>query len=62
MSEQELKPCPFCGAAAKMDTDIIYQMVTCTDCTANTGWWDSEAKAAEAWNQRLTLGEKLPND
>lgn len=61
MSEEELKPCPFCGSEAKhyyddngwMNTD----WVSCEndDCGAQTCLHESKELALAAWNRRTPL-------
>lgn len=59
----ELKPCPFCGASAKLDTaakadskmgdkDRILYRVICTERCSTIGWFRSEKYARKAWNRR----------
>lgn len=62
----ELKPCPFCGCKAIMETFQVARekspryRVRCTgkDCRISLDWdWWSEAEAREVWNRR-TIDEK----
>ena len=54
-----LKPCPFCGSEAVMETfttameKVPRYRVRCTSCSIQTDWdlW-SEKEASEAWNRR----------
>ena len=52
----ELKPCPFCGGGAKLLSRKGLHFVTCyvNACyiTPKTQWYDTKAKAIEAWNRR----------
>lgn len=52
----ELKPCPFCGAAAKMEhTRSGDDFVRCTDpsCHARTrNYHENDVGARDAWNER----------
>lgn len=50
MSEQKLKPCPFCGGEA-MATDYWPFWVYCTSCGARVHSWGLEA-SVNAWNRR----------
>jgi len=61
MSEAKLKPCPFCGHAAKHDlSDFGSAMIYCgtqdsgEECPINpeSGFHDSMDTAASAWNAR----------
>ena len=70
MSElNELKPCPFCGAKAEIDTELFGQTQMrytpfCTNpkCIAfylgykDEGLYTTKKKAAEAWNRRADNG------
>lgn len=57
----DLKPCPFCGAddagmlKAWALNDIYY--VQCYTCGCTTALFDTEEKAAEAWNRRVEEGD-----
>lgn len=53
-----LKPCPFCGGKAKIRGEKYWRPrvsrnVICTKCFSNSGWFDTEEEAAEAWNRRI---------
>ncbi len=59
MSEQMLKPCPFCGAEGKlfsheMDGKTTIWWVQCrsSHCLARRQVKDSKAAAVAAWNDR----------
>lgn len=57
-----LKPCPFCGGKAKLETClereynslIDYYFIRCTSCGCRTGTYPPEYmhEAAERWNRR----------
>mgnify|MGYP002868994162 CR=1 FL=1 len=56
---QELKPCPFCGGKAEVESasqKYSGYRIRCgnLDCHVPCGtfWHDSEAGAAEVWNRR----------
>lgn len=50
----ELKPCPFCGAAAVVREHEYggYFRACCTGCGTFSRWLDTEADAIAAWNRR----------
>ncbi|MFA5053900.1 MAG: Lar family restriction alleviation protein [Parcubacteria group bacterium] len=55
MSEETLKPCPFCGSTAIRLTrsgwlDAYY--VVCEKCRARGGYSQDENCAVEGWNRR----------
>lgn len=57
-----LKPCPFCGAAANIGFDFKHDYVVfCTNefCMLNEleYGFDSEEEAIEAWNRRTNDGK-----
>ena len=56
----ELKPCPFCGSAAKMIDDVRdgifnYYKIFCTNiyCDAQMGWRTDADVLAKEWNRRM---------
>lgn len=60
-NEIELKPCPFCGEAAKLETitDIFHHttyMVVCGNdrclCHPSSDMFEKSAEAVAAWNRR----------
>lgn len=51
MSE-EIKPCPFCGGAAKLVMDTPWWRVYCSVCGASSGGWLSEHNSVSEWNRR----------
>ena len=54
MSNEKLKPCPFCGGKAKLlaDHGNIKFWVCCKKCIADTLIYDSKQEAIESWNRR----------
>ncbi|MBE9515936.1 MAG: Lar family restriction alleviation protein [Proteobacteria bacterium] len=56
MSEETLKPCPFCGGEAESETTICDDLVRCKSCGASIVF-DTRivGSAIVAWNTR-------PND
>lgn len=63
MSEKELKPCPFCGEAAKLEViDNEFYYVSCENCGSSTSFGkvfedgtatdSTEAETLAAWNNR----------
>lgn len=62
MTDEELKPCPFCGGK---NIDIQYLSLTkryyfcrCLDCEAQTKSKTDKDKAIDAWNRRAADGHK----
>ena len=57
MTEQKLKPCPFCGGEAKICQEKgAYWEVACEDCYASVGvynCYEDKGEAIEAWNKRV---------
>jgi hypothetical protein len=59
MSEQKLKPCPFCGGKAEFEVTVTENAVRCTLCRAKIVRSNRKSKASETssiqfWNARLT--------
>ncbi len=54
--ENELKPCPFCGAKAEVKSAMGEYWVLCEfNCT---GMESSQDRAIAAWNRRAPEGER----
>ena len=58
--EIELKPCPFCGEKANIEINDTFfmglepkYMAMCTWCSGNSGWYETDEEATEAWNRRV---------
>lgn len=48
-----LEPCPFCGTKAEIRTfDRKTFYVTCGECRADSGGYDTLMDAVAAWNRR----------
>lgn len=56
----ELKPCPFCGGAARTRHFQKSWRVACEnehcECVAESGYHKTKAEAEEAWNRRVFDG------
>jgi len=62
MENIKLKPCPFCGAKARIDVSGGGEgyRVACTrilGCGAKFEWFDEEEAAIDAWNTRIPMEE-----
>jgi Lar family restriction alleviation protein len=61
MTNEKLKPCPFCGCKAKilhipcMDNVDVFQ-IFCKECMAMVKAFKNLAEAVEAWNRRVNDG------
>lgn len=60
MSEQPLKPCPFCGG--KAITYSLSPYVGCGNCHADLCGYETEEQAITAWNTRSSSELVLPTD
>jgi Lar family restriction alleviation protein len=69
----ELKPCPFCGGTAELQTDKgptgeLYGWVGCNDCDAMSGHCDlrsmqpEETHPVDLWNTRTPEPTTAPGD
>lgn len=52
MSNEELKPCPFCGSGAQLNDCLGDYWVTCNLCNASANMYSGEENAIKAWNTR----------
>lgn len=60
MGEIKLKPCPFCGGKAEFAIGEEYreeqggggEWIECSSCGAETAYFGTPERAAEAWNKR----------
>lgn len=63
MTNNELKPCPFCGGEASFeqhkmrDFDVMVYYVRCCRCGCSTSRYVERSPAATMWNTRK--GEKI---
>lgn len=50
----KLKPCPFCGGKAHLDSYMCEYIVICTNpsCRAKSNFFPLKIEAQEAWNNR----------
>ena len=51
-----LKPCPFCGGKAVIETsNIEYSnyFARCTNCRIQTQWYADKKRLVEVWNRRV---------
>jgi Lar family restriction alleviation protein len=65
----ELKPCPFCGNEAEMESRYIgygslglgahdWYTVKCKSCRGKSDEYGTEEAAIAAWNKRVKEGEE----
>ncbi len=51
----KLKPCPFCGGEARLQSFYKDHCVYCRKCNASTmKYYPTKEEAIEAWNRRVT--------
>jgi len=57
MSDEKLKPCPFCGGEAAVKSRTAYDyVIMCRDCYVNdesNNWSQTKEEAIDAWNRRV---------
>ena len=51
----KLKPCPFCGFAARTHKDYYGYVVQCTNCRITTVHEKNKWDAIELWNHRTEV-------
>lgn len=63
MMSNELKPCPFCGGRAylseRMNGGYYVECESIGGCLAESGNYDTEEQAVEAWNRRVVDTDEL---
>lgn len=57
MTDEKLKPCPFCGGKATIN-GITLVYIKCTKCGVETVGYREEDEAIEAWNRRVNDDEQ----
>ena len=64
LTNQELKPCPFCGGEGIVDPhdNDTWCTITCEDCDASSGVFSSIEDATEAWNKRSEYSNGMVNE
>lgn len=56
MSDDKLKPCPFCGGEAEVEEDYINSFIAvCGKCFATARRMYSPSAAAKKWNRRTEV-------
>ena len=54
----QLKQCPFCGAAPKMEVlggqGSTHRVISCTKCKCDLHWQPTEEMSIAKWNQRAS--------
>ena len=61
MSNKELLPCPFCGGKATLTSsgaDDGDNVVECTKCNYELGYYANPKMAIKAWNKRKLYARK----
>ena len=66
MSEIKLKPCPFCGGVASIDSEEgwfgLGYFVMCLKCMNRTAHYMYSMNASDAWNTRVSEKDKEGDD
>ena len=62
MNETNLKPCPFCGARARIlqANDALFY-ISCTGCDARTDF-DTREEVIETWNRRYRTMTRIEDE
>lgn len=56
ISEEELKPCPFCGNEVVEESNHrTHNRIVCKKCSIYTGWYNKSNVLRMTWNQRQTI-------
>lgn len=55
MTNDSLKPCPFCGGPARIEAQTNCNLVACRACRCRTCAWLTVQEAVCAWNHRAYL-------
>jgi Lar family restriction alleviation protein len=59
MTENKLKPCPFCGGEAQIQGGHFRgAWIMCLDCFVETPFFKSVIAAIAAWNRRSSCPKK----
>lgn len=60
----ELKPCPFCGGEAYLESVFDWVCVECNGCKVSTKAYEDPKEAEEVWNRRVgdDLIERMVDD
>lgn len=71
MSNEQLKPCPFCGGDAEITSQGDHRkshIVSCTNCGCDHESGDRDFYSNSSWNRRdvksqwISVDERLPED